>query len=426
MKKLTIGSAVYDDFDGVYFSYQSIRLNNQDIWDDLDLLIIDNNPESEQGKATKSFCEKTRHIRYIPYTQKKSTAVRNEIFTNAEGEFCMSIDCHVLFEPDTIKKLIKYFEENSDTKDLFHGPMFYDVINGHDPCTHMDPVWRHHMYGIWAYDKRGNDPEDPPFEIPMHGLGIFACKTDEWLGFNEDFVGFGGEEGYIHKKYEKAGRKTWCLPFLRWLHRFDRPAGVKYPLRLEDRIHNYLIGHKELDLPYDEIIDHFKVTNPDLDTKRIVDQIEKSDSTSIENTKESPSNVINLWDQSEITFNSCSGLRYIKYEIFDAYGEESCLEFIDINPAPTKASIKFCSSEDPNHKAENLLTKNGFWKTNLSDKSNFPHSVIIDLNEEVALESITAFPRKGLQSGMPKKFNAYVSRDGENWNKISEIDVDKD
>ena len=87
MKKLTIGSAVYDDFDGVYFSYQSIRLNNQDIWDDLDLLIIDNNPDSAQGKATKSFCEKTKHIRYIPYTEKKSTAVRNEIFKNAEGEF---------------------------------------------------------------------------------------------------------------------------------------------------------------------------------------------------------------------------------------------------------------------------------------------------------------------------------------------------
>ena len=60
MKKLTIGSAVYDDFDGVYFSYQSLRLNNQDIWDDLDLLIIDNNPESAQGKATQSFCKKTR------------------------------------------------------------------------------------------------------------------------------------------------------------------------------------------------------------------------------------------------------------------------------------------------------------------------------------------------------------------------------
>ena len=84
MKKLTIGSAVYDDFEGVYFSYQSLRLNNKDILKDLDLVIIDNNPESEEGQATKHFCTQAG-IRYTPYTKKTSTAIRNEIFKNAEG-----------------------------------------------------------------------------------------------------------------------------------------------------------------------------------------------------------------------------------------------------------------------------------------------------------------------------------------------------
>ena len=65
MKKLTIGSAVYDDFEGVYFSYQSLRLNNKDILKDLDLVIIDNNPESEEGQATKHFCTQAG-IRYTP------------------------------------------------------------------------------------------------------------------------------------------------------------------------------------------------------------------------------------------------------------------------------------------------------------------------------------------------------------------------
>ena len=89
---------------GVYFTYQSLRLNNMDIWDDLDFVIIDNNPESAEGNATRQFCDGTRGIRYIPYTDRRSTSVRNEIFTNSEAEFCMSIDPHVLFEPDTIKK----------------------------------------------------------------------------------------------------------------------------------------------------------------------------------------------------------------------------------------------------------------------------------------------------------------------------------
>jgi|TARA_Y100000289_G_C3931203_1_gene156540 hypothetical protein len=425
MKKLTIGSAVYDDFDGVYFSYQSIRLNNQEIWDDLDLLIIDNNPESAQGKATKSFCEKTRHIRYVPYTEKKSTTVRNEIFKNAEGKFCMSIDCHVLFEPDTIKKLIKYFEDNSDTKDLFHGPMFYDVINGHDPCTHMDPVWRDHMYGTWGYDKRGNEQDNPPFEIPMHGLGIFACKTDQWLGFNENFIGFGGEEGYIHKKYEKAGRKTWCLPFLRWLHRFDRPAGVKYPLILEHRIKNYINGHKELGLPYDDIIDHFNKTNPNIDIDGLIKEVEQGDFTEVKDPPKPASEEVKLWEKSEINFNSSSPVRYIKYEINDSYDGNSCLSHIDINPKPKQATIKFCSSEDPNYKSENLLTKESYWKSNPSDTSNFPHRFIIDLNEDMPLKSITAFPRFGLHSGLPKKFKVYLSSDEEKWKEISDVDIEK-
>lgn len=425
MKKLTIGSAVYDDFDGVYFSYQSIRLNNQDIWDDLDLLIIDNNPESAQGKATKSFCEKTRHIRYIPYTEKKSTTVRNEIFKNAEGEFCMSIDCHVLFEPNTIKKLIKYFEENSDTKDLFHGPMYYDIINGHDPCTHMDPVWRDHMYGTWGYDERGNNPENPPFEIPMHGLGIFTCKTDQWLGFNENFIGFGGEEGYIHKKYEKAGRKTWCLPFLRWLHRFDRPAGVKYPLVLEHRIKNYINGHRELGLPYDEIINHFKETNPNINIDALIEEIDQNKAITIEDQNPKSPEALGLWDQSEIKFGSSSELRYIKYEILDSYDGHSSLDKIIIDPLPKNSVIKYCSSEDPKNLATNLLQENGYWQSNPSDAFNFPHIFIIDFNENVSLKLITAFAKPGLQAGIPKKFKVYASEDEKKWTEISDVDVEK-
>jgi len=274
MKKLTIGSAVYDDFDGIYFSFQSLRLNNQEILNDLDFVVIDNNPDSPQGKTTQHFCKQTGCIRYIPYTEKTSTSVRNEIFNNAEGKFCMSIDSHVLFEPNTIKRLVKYFDDHPNTEDLFHGPMFYDSLRG-SLVAKMDPVWRHHMYGIWANDDRANDPEHEPFEIDMHGLGIFACKTDSWLGFHDNFTGFGGEEGYIHKKYQQAGKKIWCLPFLRWLHRFDRPNGVNYRLVLEDRIFNYVVGLKDLGLPYDDLINHFAKEIPTLRVQTIVNRVER-------------------------------------------------------------------------------------------------------------------------------------------------------
>ncbi len=114
------------------------------------------------------------------------------------------------------------------------------------------------MWGVWGNDERGEDPNGVPFEIPAQGLGLFSCRKDSWLGFNTKFRGFGGEEGYIHEKYRKNGKRTLCLPFLRWCHRFYRPEGVSYPNQLDQRFKNYLIGFKELDLDTTELKAHFE------------------------------------------------------------------------------------------------------------------------------------------------------------------------
>lgn len=257
-KKLAIGAAVHDDFDGIYWSIQSIRINNLDLLDQLEFIIIDNNPNSEHGKQTKNLASRI-NCKYVPYTDVKSTAIRNQVFENSEADFTMCIDSHVLFEPGTIKKLLQFIENNSDSKDLYHGPMLYDHFqNGPTSvCSHMAPVWRANMFGIWDHNHKAHNPEGEPYEIPMHGMGIFMCKTDAWLGFNKNFRSFGGEEGYIHKKFRKAGRKIYNLPFLRWNHRFQRPNGISYPIVLADRIRNYLIGHTELGQNYDDIFEHF-------------------------------------------------------------------------------------------------------------------------------------------------------------------------
>lgn len=257
MKKLTIGSAVYDDFDGIYFTYQSLRLNNADIIDQLDFVVIDNNPYSTQGQATRLFCKSSQNIRYIPYTDKTGTSIRNAIFDNAKGKFCMSIDCHVLFEPDTIKRLVKFLDKNENSNDLFHGPLLNDSLSDKELLCKMAKQWRNQLYGIWSEDPRGLNIDGDPFEIDMHGLGVFLTKTDSWLRFNENFKGFGGEEGYIHNKYQLAERKVLCLPFLRWLHRFERPNGVPYNVYLHDKIKNYLIGYRELGFCPKPMMDHF-------------------------------------------------------------------------------------------------------------------------------------------------------------------------
>jgi len=48
-----------------------------------------------------------------------------------------------------------------------------------------------------------------------------------------------------------------CLPFLRWMHRFERPLGIPYPNTWEDRLHNYLVGFGELGLPTEALEAHF-------------------------------------------------------------------------------------------------------------------------------------------------------------------------
>ena len=435
VKKLTIGSAVYDDFDGVYFTYQSLRLNTQEIWDDLDFIIIDNNPTSKEGKATKQFCEATRGgIRYIPFTERRSTSIRNEIFNNAEGRFCMSIDPHVLFESGTIQKLISFFGERPQTNDLYHGPMLYDVIDGHDPCGKMDPVWRDNMFGIWATDKRGNNKDNEPFEIEMHGLGIFACRTEGWQGFNEKFIGFGGEEGYIHKKFQQAGNKVWCLPFLRWLHRFQRPQGVKYPLITEERVWNYLVGHQELGLPFDDIVEHFKKTQPRLNVQKLIDGLGTTPAPepiarktitptgrSRKRTQRPVADKVILWESSTIDFDKPTPLRYIDFRVIDSYDGKGSLNHIAISPLmPEEASITLASSQRPTGPARALLEDSAsFWLSS----GELPHNVIIDLGKSVPVEKVTIYPRKGLEAGLPTEFQVLGSNNLIDWQELSHQNI---
>ena len=125
-----------------------------------------------------------------------------------------------------------------------------------------------------GYSTIGLGSYEAPFEVFAQGLGLFLTRKNAWLGFNEHAKGFGGEECVIHEKYRQAERTTWCLPFLRWIHRFSRPRGVPYPLALEHRIHNYFIAFKELGLDVQPIIDHFKEIAPGANSQAILNDLE--------------------------------------------------------------------------------------------------------------------------------------------------------
>jgi Glycosyl transferase family 2 len=255
-RRLTIGMATYDDYDGVYFTLQAIRLYHPEILDKVEFLIVDNNPDGPSGPALRELGNWARNYRYIAKGEVAGTAAREWVFREARTEFVLCIDCHVLIANGALKRLIDYFEANPNTRDLLQGPLLYDDLNNYS--THFAPRWQAGMYGVWDTNPAGADADQPPFEIPMQGLGLFACRRGIWPGFNPGFRGFGGEEGYIHEKFRRRGGKVLCLPFLRWMHRFGRPSGLSYTNRWEDRVRNYLIGFRELGWDTAPIVEHFR------------------------------------------------------------------------------------------------------------------------------------------------------------------------
>lgn len=269
---LTIGMATYDDFYGLFPTIQAIRMYNKSIMSETEFIVIDNNPDSNHGRDTKAFItnDVRKNGRYIPYTEKKSTSVRNRVFEEARGDFVVCIDPHIMVVENGWVNLINFAKNHLGSKDLYQGPLLYDDLDEDASIsTHFDLTWRAAMYGTWQRDPRGVDPNADPFEIQSQGLGLFGCFKDAWLGFNPLFRGFGGEEGYIHAKYVKAGRKCWCLPFLKWNHRFKDPAGKPYKVTIEDRVYNYCVGWRELGRDQGDIMQHFSQTHPQLKDKLI-------------------------------------------------------------------------------------------------------------------------------------------------------------
>ena len=257
MRKLTIGMATHDDYDGLYFSIQAIRMFHKEILDEVEFVIVDNNPNSKHGETIRKLLNWIQEpVQYLPFTKHKSTTVKNKVFELADTPYVLCMDSHVFVEPLAFRKLIDFYDSGKDNGNLLQGPLVYDDMKSISTHFNLD-VWSDYMWGQWGTDDRGINPDSKPFEIPAQGMGLFSCRKEDWLGFNKHFRGFGGEEGYIHKKYEKSGKKTICLPFLRWMHRFERPLGTTYPNDIGERFRNYYIGFRELGLDTEELFKAF-------------------------------------------------------------------------------------------------------------------------------------------------------------------------
>jgi len=261
--KLTIGMSCYDDFHGVWFTIQSIKMYHPEVIDDVKFIVIDGNPGQSHGIEVEKLIAKLtnkhgQNALYVSNETWASTASRDYIFQFAETPYVLCLDSHVMLAPGSIKKLIEHFDNNPTTKDIISGPIYDD--NHNILATHMTRKWDYNMLGGWELDM-DKIKTDEKYIVDMMGLGVFACTKESWPGFNRNFKGFGGEEGYIHDKIRKNGGEAICFPWLKWLHRFPRPDGAKYNNIYEDRINNYFHGYIELNKQPDDIIDYYSKSN---------------------------------------------------------------------------------------------------------------------------------------------------------------------
>jgi hypothetical protein len=270
-RRLCIGMATYDDFDGVWFTIQAIGLYQPEVLEDVSFLVIDNHPEGAAGQSLQALEGWLPHYRYVPFDGYRGTAVRDLVFREATADIVCCVDSHVLLQPGALAHLLDWFSAHPESRDLLQGPLLHDDLKAGP--THLEPTWGAGMYGQWGRDPRMDDPDAEPFEIPMQGLGLFACRKEAWPGLNPRLRGFGGEEGYLHEKFRQRGGRVLCHPKLGWLHRFPRPAGLSYPNIWEDRVRNYYLAWSEVGWDLGPVRSHFReLLGADVDVDALLER----------------------------------------------------------------------------------------------------------------------------------------------------------
>lgn len=292
--RLTVGMACYRDWPGVWATVQSLRLNHRECLDEIEIIVIDNDPagtphsggESSHSSKCRQLCERIG-AKYEHFTQRVGTAAaKGRIFELATAPAVLVVDCHVLLPSGVLRRLIDWFQSHPTSRDLWQGPCIGD--GGLDDLvgTHFAPGWGSLMYGKWAVDARAVYSEEP-FEIPMQGCGMFACRKDVWPGFHSLLRGFGPEEFHLHQRFRRAGGKCYCLPWMKWCHRFGNPSGAAPPgMNADERLRGHLITHLDTGAPsIEEIRRHFVVESNSL-TNEQFDRVLRETSQEFESSVE--------------------------------------------------------------------------------------------------------------------------------------------
>jgi len=267
---LTISMATYDDYDGCYFTIQSLRLY-QPLPEGTEIIVLDNNPTSAHGKALENLATSVPGLRVVPVTDRKSSFVKFDIVKHAQGDVILGLDCHVLLQRGFIAAMMEYWASNADSTDMLTGPLIYNDLKS--LSVKMEPRWRGHDFGCWASDDEAMN-EGVPFQVWMQGMGCFSFLRKNFPVINPSFSGFGAEEWYVAEKVRQNRGRVMCHPAMGWNHRFDWPQRT-FPLRLADKVRNYYLGWLELYGSLDhsmivEMTNHWRTQMPAAELEAVI------------------------------------------------------------------------------------------------------------------------------------------------------------
>lgn len=263
---LAIGLPHFDDSKGLWFTLTNLRLHHAEHLKRCQLIIADNSFSQPSGQAVREhlkYVEQDFHsVKYVEVGPVVGSAVaKNAVFDDSDALFTLCMDCHIDLHPGVVDRVVDAIPKLTD--DLYCWTIVYDDLRS--ISTHLNNRWRREEWGTWAPpDPRGKDPNGDPFEIQAMAMGMFLCRTSAWLGFNRHSRGFDNEQWLIHDKFRNAGRKCWCVPWLRGTHYFrgkDQPR-PRYPIRRWDRVRNMMLGMLENGQDLVPLYQHFVSLEP--------------------------------------------------------------------------------------------------------------------------------------------------------------------
>lgn len=258
--------ATYGDHRATWFTLQNLRTQaeREIAAGDVELILVDNAPDSEDGAENRDFCGGTGGVvRYETFTDCLGTGhPRSHVFRVARGEWVLVVDPHVFLVdppsnpdgtrgPGPIQKFLEWIRANPGRQAFVSGPL---LTSGRRQimATHMEPIWhkgkKGGQFGRWAVDVAWWKGQDRELPVAMHGLGLWAAPRSSWPGFLPETYGFGGIEGCIQERWRRAtGGQTITLRDLPWIHLFGRARGVSFPYNgKESAAHNYILNFADL------------------------------------------------------------------------------------------------------------------------------------------------------------------------------------